>query len=473
MPRIAGRIDHTARAALAQGSKLDLCMFPRLRPYVWPTLAAIAIAGCLYAFSPNFRHASGPQASPYAGDFLQEWIGGWIVRAGEGARLYDLRFAYELQHRESLVGFAWDDDQYLPMVYPPFYYLLVSPLSLLSVQRAAWLWAAMLLAALAGSCWILQREISRRRHDGTTNLLPWLLPAALLFMPVLESLSSSQKGTVCLLLFSATFALWQRGRNFSAGVVFGLLAFKPQLVIVIALAALWKRDWRFVVGGLATGTVLVVLSLLVGRQACADYVRFAFGVGDYMQTTGYDLHKSHTLWGFGKLLAPHNAAAAMNISLAIAGIVGYIVARLLSPLCGTWNTTQPAFRWQFAGLIVATALFCPHLFTYDLTILVLPMAIVVNACLAGTVSASQRRFALLLTLLVFIAPALSTALAEQCGVQLTAPLLIVYLVLIARQANRCGSEDYNSRCGVHNSRTVDVTRGSIAVGDDALTLPSP
>lgn len=452
-------------------------MPPRLRTHLAPLLTAIAIAACLYAFSPNFRHASGPQASPYAGDFLQEWIGGWIVRAGEGERLYDLQFAYELQHRISLVGFAWDDDQYLPMVYPPFYYLLVSPLSLLSVRSAAWVWAATLLLALAGSCYVVRRVATHDRCE-SDQLFRWLLPAALLFMPVLESLSSSQKGTICLLLFATTLALWQRGRNFSAGVVFGLLAFKPQLVIVIALAALWKRDWRFVAGGLATGAALAALSLLVGGQACADYVRFALGAGNYMQTSGYDLHKSHTLWGFGKSLAPHHAAMATNISLAIAGVVGFIVIRLLSPLCRGWSAAQLTFRWQLAGLMVATVLFCPHLFTYDLTILLLPMSIVLyDCCTMKAIAARTRRNGVLLTLAAFVSPAISTTLAAQFGVQLTVPLLIVYLTMITRvviELRACGAAaSYNSRCGVHNSRTIEVTRGSIAVGEDALTLPSP
>jgi hypothetical protein len=74
-------------------------------------VCASLVLVCLYGFSPNFRYASGPNASPYAGDFLQEWIGGWIVRAGEGGRFYDPAYAQELEHDESLVGFSWNDDE--------------------------------------------------------------------------------------------------------------------------------------------------------------------------------------------------------------------------------------------------------------------------------------------------------------------------------------------------------------------------
>ena len=59
-----------------------------------PIALAAAVIVSLYAFSPNFRVTSDPQASPYAGDFLQEWIGGWIVRAGDRTRMYDAAYAY-------------------------------------------------------------------------------------------------------------------------------------------------------------------------------------------------------------------------------------------------------------------------------------------------------------------------------------------------------------------------------------------
>ena len=142
--------DHTDYFGVAQVvAKLHLRMFERIRPYLLPLSVAATIVVCLYAFSPNFRPVSGPAASPYGGDFLQEWVGGWIVRAGDRGRFYDVQYAYRLEHDEPLVGFHWNADEYLPMVYPPFYYLLVSPLSLVSFHAATWLWAGLMVAALA------------------------------------------------------------------------------------------------------------------------------------------------------------------------------------------------------------------------------------------------------------------------------------------------------------------------------------
>jgi hypothetical protein len=391
---------------------------PRLR---FGLVCAGLILAALYAFSPNFRHASGPDASPFAGDFLQEWVGGWMVRAGEGGRFYDPAYAQQLEHDERLVGFAWSADEYLPMVYPPFYYLLVSPLSLIGFHAAAWVWAGLMVGALVASVWILDRWAERSQAYRTRTpggVRHWVLLAAVLFAPVLESLSSSQKGTVCLLILTATFALWDAKRPLAAGLVFGLLAFKPQLTLVIALAALCKGQWRFVAGGMITGAVLIGLSLCVGLDVCRQYVDFALHAGDYMQSSGYDLFKSHSVWGFGKLLRSEYGVAGTLAAWGAALAVIVLTARALR---GKIEPGTPRFVWQFSALVIASVLLCPHLFTYDLTVLLLPLALAVH---------SGNRMQLSLAPSVFVAPALSTAMAAVTSVQWTIPLLVAWLAAL-------------------------------------------
>ena len=125
-----------------------------------PIAAAAIIVVCTYAISPNFiRYEGGLQTSPYAGDFLHEWVGGYIVRAGDRSRLYDLSYARALQHDPDLVGFEFREDRFLPMVYPPAYYLLVSPFSRLPFAAAAWVWAALSVSCLVATIALLRRAI--------------------------------------------------------------------------------------------------------------------------------------------------------------------------------------------------------------------------------------------------------------------------------------------------------------------------
>jgi len=415
-----------------------------------PYALALVVIGLAYWNSPNFDR-DGARTTPYAGDFLQEYVGGAIVAAGESDRLYDREFY--LARQQPYLG----ERVYFPMVYPPFYYAAVSPLSRLSVHAAAAIWAVLMVAALLAALVVMQRvgvkqpaaASNAKRVDGIAGktaaaaVAVWLPLAAVFFTPVIESLTSSQKGTLCLLLLAATHALSRSGRPLIAGAVFGLLAFKPQLVLVIAAVMFCKRQWRFCAGGLVTGVVLVLASLAVSPQACGDYFRLATGADGYMENAGYDLHKSHTLAGLAKaaaILFPDVSVWVLWLPLAGAA-VGLLAICLRSEF---QPTEGPRFDVQFSALVVATVLLSPHLFTYDLTILLLPMFLLLQRLLLGLDAppgrrsrgadkgalARDRRLAALLTLL-FAAPAISVSWADTIGVQVYTLLLVWLLAELA------------------------------------------
>lgn len=349
--------------------------------------------------SPNFRLASGPEAEPFGGDVIQEWIGGWIVREGDRSRLYDLDYVRQLEHDPALVGFEWDRDAYLPMVYPPFWYLLASPLSRMPLTTAAVVWTLLMTACLVAAALVLRAGVRRSSVEVRSqekfaavraeSLLTWGLPLSLLFAPLIESLGSGQKSTLLLLLFAATYVLLDRRRPYWAGVVFGLVAFKPQLTLVIGLTMLLKRQWLFIAGGLTTGTVLVGLSFAVGRETCREFFELCAGMGDYVHTGGYDLHKAHCWWGASQLLlngAPDGIVKSVAAagSLMTVGVLVLIVRRNLP--FGT-----PQFALQFSALTVATLLLSPHLFTYDLTLLLLPLFLIASTVANSTVINGRSR----------------------------------------------------------------------------------
>ena len=408
----------------------------RSRPLPW-LLAGLVVAVALAA-SPNYQWQS-VRESPFAGDFLQEWLGGRLLLAGERERFYDTAHAQQVQHDPAVVGFAWDENQYLPLVYPPFWYAAVSPLALLPFHAAAWLWAGLMIGSLAASVLLLQRA------EGALNLFSenvtrlarhaacWLPLLCVLFTPVLESLTSGQKGTLCLLLFAATYLLLVRGKSFTAGMVFGLLLFKPQLALIVGLALLAKRQWRFTAGAGATAAALALVSLALGRAMCLDYAAFALGTADYAQTAGYDLEKSHCLAGFFALLFGGAGMASRTATWIAAAAVLVLVARSLR---GPLEPGTPRFDRQFSGLVVATLLLSPHLFTYDLAVLLLPLWLMAAELLALPAAERRRQgsWALLLAAL-FVLPGISPGLAAATGVQLTVPLLLAFLWALSRRSS--------------------------------------
>lgn len=384
----------------------------------------------LYAITPNFRSRDGAAAAPLGGDFLQEWIGGYIIRRGEADRLYDPDYAKRLQHDPDVVGYRWRADRYLPIVYPPFYYLLVSPLAALNSATATAVWAGLMVGALCLTLLLWQRLA---RFDTAT--LGWVALAVLLFPPLVENMISSQKGTLILLLFTASYALLRAGWPMAAGLVFGLIAFKPQLALLVAFAMLFKRQWRFVLGGATTGMLLALLSLAASWQACEDYVRFALGTGNYLQTAGYDLTKAHNWRGFFALMlgeqAPPLVVTLATLSACAATI--FLVARLLA---GRLDTNSPNFARQFAGMVIGTVLVSPHLLTYDLTVL-LPVFLL----------ATGPNRVPKLAIVLFAACAVSAPLALACGVQISVFVLAVALTVLMRerwQAHEAGAHRVRS-----------------------------
>lgn len=404
------------------------CAHSRRQAWAGPCALSAALLFAIFYHSPNFRASVGPGATPFGGDFLQEWVGGYIVRAGDYARFYDLEYARELEHDEGLIGFEWNEHRFLPIVYPPFYYVAVSPLSLLSVRTAAGVWALLMIACLVGAGWLL---IWHGRKE-LPKLSPWLLPASLFFMPLIENLTSSQKGSLCLLILSGTFVLFDRRKPYWAGLVFGLLAFKPQLTLVIAFAMLLSGQWRFVLGGATTGLALGAACLAMGSDVCQQYVAFSTGAADYLHTSGYDLTKSHCLYGFFTLLASGEATVFVK-GLALASFLG-VGALLYIVLRRGVRPGTPGWAVQFSALVLASVLVSPHLFTYDLTILLLPIFLLGIALARRSSWPANRAVLGWLLALLFAGAGISPLIAKVTSVQLSVLLCLALLVYLAREA---------------------------------------
>jgi hypothetical protein len=243
-------------------------------------------------------------------------------------------------------------------------------------------------------------------------------------MPLVENFTTSQKGAVLLLILTATYCLLNSERPYWAGLVFGLIAFKPQFALPIAIAMLCKQQWRFVAGGLTSGGILATLCLALGVDVCRQYVDFSTQAGEYLHNAGYDLTKSHAWSGFFALLLGEPGALATGATVvASAATVAIVALALRGPL----DTTSPRFRWQYSALIVATVLLSPHLYTYDLTVLLLPLGFIAVSTGRDACPAGLRWLALLL----FCLAGLSPSVAGVTGLQITVPLMFALLTTIA------------------------------------------
>jgi hypothetical protein len=98
---------------------------------------ALIFVVCLPMVAANFQTVRDPHGEPLAGDYPQDYIGGYIVLHGDSQRFYDPQYAYALQHDSSVMGMTYGADRFLPIIYPPFYYLLIAPLAMLPYYTSA------------------------------------------------------------------------------------------------------------------------------------------------------------------------------------------------------------------------------------------------------------------------------------------------------------------------------------------------
>lgn len=188
---------------------------------------------------------------------------GWLVRdrflAGTndfaqlyaGARLAGTPGLYTREgalrvHREA---FAAE----LESVYysrPPFYALLLKPLALLPYRAAFACFVSLNALALA---WFFF-AFGRRQ--------PEILVFGALYPPTVVSLVTGQDVALLLALAAAGYLLLERGRPFSAGLVWSLCAIKAHLFLLVPLVLLLRKQWRALGGGAAGGAALVLLSFI-------------------------------------------------------------------------------------------------------------------------------------------------------------------------------------------------------------------
>ncbi|MGE3809714.1 MAG: glycosyltransferase family 87 protein [Gemmataceae bacterium] len=405
---------------------MDLSAFSREEVRRRFTLYALVLAAVMLGMlwrDLNERFYRGDRPTSGINDYFQEYIGGWMVRQGDHARFYDPDYANLVEHDSDVTGFHWPGESYLPMIYPPFYYLLVAPLSFLPLRVAATLWLGLISLCLAATIWLWLRAFpGRARAD-------WLIPAALLFPPTIENLTSGQKATILLLILTATFLLLRRGSHFVAGFVFGLVAFKPHLGLLVGLVFLCKGQWRFVAGSLLMVALLVALSFAVGGDVCAQYAERGKSMAQYIETPGYDLSRSHSWYGFFRLyLAGAQLATVQTLTLAAALATLAILAFLFR---GRLETGSPTFAIQYSGLIVALVVLSPHLYTYDQTLLLLPMFLTLMTLLETrdrhTPEEARRMFILLAAFYALVA--VSTYVAKLVPVQVSVGAMLVFLLL--------------------------------------------
>ncbi|MEL7497269.1 MAG: glycosyltransferase family 87 protein [Planctomycetota bacterium] len=421
----------------------------------FPLLVPIFVAVAVSLFSPNFRwmeiktevNEAGetkliyPELEePLGADFVQEYTGGYILQTEKWSLLYHQFHANGIQHNEEVFGFQWPEDKYFPMVYPPFYYWATSWFSQIGDGLLGYLWTARIWLWLSGIAVSLSGYLLHRFYIPSRSVVSIGLVATLIFVPLLSNFSMAQKGSFLLLILTSTFVLLHHNQKFWSGVVFGLIAFKPHLGLVIGISMLCKRQWQFCLGAVSTVALMTGASSLAFPGVWSKYLKVVGQMQDYIRNTGYQLNDSHGLWGAAELsLGDLVSSTSVNTTAVVLGVV--VIALLVRVLWKKSEVTSTTFGFQFAAMIVAMILLSPHFYTYDLVVLLLAFALITSshpALRSGSLpdkvatwrSTIQGAGLVYLMIAMFFLLGLFPKIANSIHFQLSVPLFFALLWLL-------------------------------------------
>jgi hypothetical protein len=307
---------------------------------------------------------------------------------------------------------------YYGWLYPPIFLLVAAPLALLSYPLALAAWLISTFALYLSVIGVIVRRLRRR---GIAIGTIWL-PVAAGFPAAFINLGHGQNGFLSTGLFGAALLALPTAPIVS-GVLFGLLAYKPQLALVAPFALLAAGQWRTVVAAGITVLMLVgATSLVFGADI---WLSFAAST-----ETSRKLLLEQGDVGLEKLQSVFAAVRMWGGGVPIAYVVQGMVSA--ATVCGTawaWRSScDPDVK--SALLAVATLLASPHVLDYDLMILALAIAFTVSSGLAG----GFRDYEISLLAAAWIVPLAARSVSGVSGIPLGLLLLLTLYVFTLRRA---------------------------------------
>jgi len=335
-------------------------------------------------------------------DFVALWAAARLAFEGHAASAYDLATFT----REQLAGVGQLGGEYA-WAYPPTYFLPLLPLALFSYAKAALLWLFVTLFLYAAAI----RSILPRP---TTVLVALASPF------VLWNFFVGQNGFLTAALIGGALVLLDR-RPIAAGILLGLLTWKPQLGILFPLILILTGRWRVFASAAATALMLAAVSeLAFGLEAwTAFFAALHDQAGTVLDRGGVAFHKQQSVHALARLLGAGDTLAWTL----------HIVAALAATLFTGWLWLRPVDqRLKAASLVGAALIATPYLFIYDLPILSVPLAFLVSLGISQGFIPGERTAMAVLTLLAIFLP------GQPIGVPVLALLMLLIVLRLRLQA---------------------------------------
>jgi len=354
--------------------------------------AYLLIWGCWIFTGSGLLDRTG---KPIGADFLVFWSASSMARTGDPASVYDFQEFYKVERTIA--------DYPNPWVYPPTYLLMVLPLSLLPYLPSFIVW-------ILSTCCIYLIVIRRIAPHPITA---WL---ALAYPGTFQNIVHGQNGFLSTALLGGGLLLLD---NFPlmAGILFGLLSYKPHFAILVPIALAAGKYWKALAAMVVSSLCFILLSgIALGWRT---WVAFYNNISSPIMI----LIKEKSLWIKMPTTFASFLLAGFNLSLAGA-FHGFVMFGAVIIVAWVWYKEAPLYI-RGSALISGILLFTPYAYYYDLSLLALPLAWLGWECFRGGWQLMEQSTLIVIWLLPIIAPAIAIAL----GLQIS-PILIGFLLFI-------------------------------------------
>lgn len=334
------------------------------RIYVYPRImAAIAAVMLLgnYLLGEGYYDFAG---NLVGADFLSFYSNAIIFWSGEYSSFYSLEHQFKVM-ADVIPNFSGG---IAPFLNPPYASILYAPFGTLDYLQALILWWVLGLMALFSSLFLLNKHLTFQQDIRQRNFI-YLLP--IFFLPTWQWFAYAQVSTFILLILTLSFVLLRQNKEFQAGLVLGLLAFKPQLALPLALPILIKLRWKAIAGGAITVSLWCLVGFYLFPEQMFQYWQERDSILAVISMEGYPIWGIHSYYGFFQLILEGTLLTYTVVLISI-GTVVYLFNQWYKT---SWQPGTPEWDLRMSATMVAGLCLAIQLFSYDLLLLLLPFIV--------------------------------------------------------------------------------------------------
>lgn len=317
-------------------------------------------------------------------DFPSYYMGGLLSTKENYSGIYSLTKQKEVYPSLSGISIAkyhkitnykyidQEPDVYLlPFRAPPMTAIIYGGLVAFSVQNAYYIILLFGIIAVLYSSFVVSRDFLRQKQKNTTKnlLMTTVFSVTISFasLATIHALGHGQPTTIILFALILSYEVLKEGKTFIAGLLAGLVALKPQFIVLLPFTTLSLKieNQKIYLLGIVTSliTQLLISVSFFGTKIFANYIylvketqnKYYFNSLEYMYSVqGF----------FAKSLGISN----LDLSIIILSVVAFIICIILFIKACSKLKFQTKY---FLGIAIGT-IFSMNVLLHDL-ILVIPI----------------------------------------------------------------------------------------------------